>query len=83
MGYIDELGSLVGGRPLIMAGAAVLILNRRGHLLMMKRTDNGCWGIPGGAMEPGESLEETAIREAGEELGIDIRQMDLFGVFSG
>jgi len=83
MGYIEEIRSLVGDRPLIMVGATALILDENGRLLMMRRTDNACWGVPGGAMEPGESLEETLRRETWEETGLEIVQMALHGVFSG
>ena len=54
-----------------MVGAALLVLNRDNQLLMIKRTDNGCWGIPGGAMELGEELEYTVRRETKEE-GVEI-----------
>ncbi len=70
MSYMHELRKQVGSAPLIMVGAAVLIVNHQNELLMLLRTDNGCWGIPGGAMEPGESLEETARRETFEETGL-------------
>ena len=50
---------------------------------MLKRSDNGCWGIPGGATEPGEVLEEAAKRETWEETGLEIGELSLFGVFSG
>jgi 8-oxo-dGTP pyrophosphatase MutT (NUDIX family) len=83
MSYIQELRQHVGNAPLIMVGAAVLILNNRDELLMLLRTDNGCWGIPGGAMEPGESLEETARRETLEETGLAIENLYLLDAFSG
>jgi len=83
MDYIRELRQVVGNRPLIMAGAALLLLNPDGQLLMMRRTDNQRWGIPGGAMELGESLEDTARRETQEEIGVWVPQMELFGVYSG
>ena len=83
MNYIEELRKLVGKRPLIMVGAGVLVWDASNRLLMIKRTDNGCWGIPGGGMELGESLEETARRETREETGLEIGSMSLFGVFSG
>ena len=73
----------MGNQPLIMVGAAMLILNPQGELLMMRRTDNGCWGIPGGAMEPGERLEETACRETREETGLVVKTLKLLHVFSG
>ncbi len=83
MGYIKELRALVGHRPIIMAGAAGLVVDTEGRLLMQKRTDNGLWGLPGGSMEPGESIEETVRREVLEETGLRLRTMQLFGVFSG
>ncbi len=83
MEYLRELRQLVGTRPIIMVGAAVLILNADQQLLMILRTDNHCWGIPGGSMELGESLEETARREVKEEIGCEIESLELFGVYSG
>jgi len=66
-----------------MVGAATLVLDGDNRLLMMKRSDIGCWGIPGGAMELGEVVENTARREALEETNLEIGEMKLFGVFSG
>lgn len=83
MNYIQELRQLVGKRPLIMVGATLLALNPRNELLMLKRNDNGCWGVPGGAMEIGESLEDTVKRETKEEIGLAINDFELFGVYSG
>jgi ADP-ribose pyrophosphatase YjhB (NUDIX family) len=83
MDYIKELRALVGTRPLIMVGATLLALNHDNQLLMIKRTDNHCWGVPGGAMELGESLEETVQRETQEEIGVAVRDLELFGVYSG
>jgi 8-oxo-dGTP pyrophosphatase MutT (NUDIX family) len=82
LGYISELRKLVGHRPLILPGAVVLIFNDEGQLLLQHRSDGG-WGLPGGLMELGESLEETARREVKEETGLDIGELKLEGVFSG
>ena len=81
--YILELRNYVGHRPLILVGAAVLVFNQKDELLLGLRPDNHCWGIPGGGMEPGELLEETARRESREETGLEVGALDLFGVFSG
>lgn len=81
--YVRELRQLVGHRPIIMVGAAVIILDETDRLLLMKRSDNGCWGLPGGALEPGELLEDAARRETQEEAGCTVGDMSLFGVFSG
>jgi len=60
-----------------------LVVDHEQHLLMMKRTDSGLWGIPGGAVELGEVIEEAARRETREETNLEIVEMSLFGVFSG
>ena len=83
MDYILQLREYIGHRPILMVGAAILILDTQGRLLMMKRSDSGCWGLPGGATEPGEVIEDAAKRETLEETSIKIGEMSLFGVFSG
>lgn len=83
MDYILQLRQYVGHRPILLVGAGIFVLDQQDRLLLMKRSDNGCWGIPGGATEPGEVLEEAAKRETWEETGIEIGEISLFGVFSG
>jgi 8-oxo-dGTP pyrophosphatase MutT (NUDIX family) len=82
MGYMMDLRRIVGTRPLIMAGACVLLCNQE-SLLLQRRSDNGLWGLPGGAMEPGEALTEVARRELFEETGLIASTLTLFDVFSG
>lgn len=82
MNYVKDLRKLVGTRPLILPGAVVIILNENNELLLQHRTDGG-WGLPGGLMELGESLEETAKREVKEETGLEIGELALVSVFSG
>lgn len=77
MDYIRQLRQFIGHRPLLMVGAAVLVLDKQNRLLMMKRSDTGRWGIPGGAMELGEVVEHAARREALEETGLEIGEMAL------
>jgi 8-oxo-dGTP pyrophosphatase MutT (NUDIX family) len=83
MNYINSLRQHVGNQPLIMVGSTVLVLNVQNRLLMIKRSDNNYWGVPGGAMELGETTEETARRELLEETGLEVGELTLFGVFSG
>jgi len=83
MDYINELRKFIGNRPLLLIGSAVLVLDNHNRLLMMRRSDSGNWGIPGGAMELGETTEETARRELLEETGLEAGELTLFGIFSG
>jgi 8-oxo-dGTP pyrophosphatase MutT (NUDIX family) len=83
MDYILQLREYIGHRPILMVGAAILLIDRKNRLLMMKRSDSGCWGIPGGSLEPGEIVESAAKREMFEETNLEVGEMSLFGVFSG
>jgi ADP-ribose pyrophosphatase YjhB (NUDIX family) len=83
MDYILQLREFIGHRPILMVGAAILVLDKQDRLLLMKRSDSGCWGLPGGAVEPGEVVENAAKRETLEETELEISEMSLFGVFSG
>lgn len=81
--YISEMRKLVGHRPLMGAAAGVIILDEMNRVLLQLRTDNDMWGLPGGALEPGERLEETARREVQEEVGLQCGMLELFGIYSG
>jgi len=83
MEYIQSLRQHIGHSPILMVGAATLIVDDQNRLLLMKRSDSGCWGPPGGAVEPGEVVETAAKREVLEETGLQVEEMSLFGVFSG
>ena len=83
MGYIMNLRKLVGSRPLIMAGACVIVLNNENRILLQLRKDNNCWGLAGGSLEMGESLEQVAKRELLEETGLIANKLELFNVYSG
>lgn len=64
------------------AGVGLIIRDRRGRILLEQRSDCGLWGLPGGRIEPGESITETAKREAREETGLAIRVTGLQGVYT-
>lgn len=83
MSYISELRKYVGQRPLINIGATVIVMNENNEILLNLRTDTNTWGIIGGGMELGESLEETAARELHEEAGLTAEHFILLGVLSG
>lgn len=82
MGYIEDLREIVGHIPLILVRATVIILNKDNEVLLVKYR-NGTWGVPGGLMELEESVEEAAQREIKEEIGIEVHNLSLLGVYSG
>ena len=60
-----------------------IIYDKEKEILFEKRTDNGMWCVPGGALELGESLEEALKREVKEETSLDIFNPKLFDVRAG
>ncbi|BCJ74496.1 NUDIX hydrolase [Catellatospora sp. IY07-71] len=52
------------------------------RVLLIRRTDNGLWSLPGGGQEIGEYLAETAVRETLEETGVQIKVVGLVGIYS-
>lgn len=63
--------------PFIQTGSAIIIENENKEILLQERTDRNMWGLPGGCQDLGEQLEETAIREAKEETGLNLNKEDL------
>ena len=81
--YIREMRKDVGHAPLMVTACGVIIENNRGEILLQKRQDNGRWCILGGSMELGEKFTEAARREVYEEAGIEVGELELFGIYSG
>ncbi|HSK92182.1 MAG TPA: NUDIX hydrolase N-terminal domain-containing protein [Euzebyales bacterium] len=73
--FARELGYIT---PKVGADAAIFDGDER--LLVERRSDDGCWGLISGWVEPGESPAETVVREAREETGLRIAVRDLVGV---
>ena len=63
--------------PFIQTGAAIIIRNEKGQILLQERTDRDKWGLPGGCQDLGEDLRITAVREAFEETGIKLDPEDI------
>ena len=70
---------------LLQDGAAAVIVNDKGQILLQSRADNNRWGLPGGCQELGERFEDTVIREVKEETNLDVKydDLELIGVVSG
>jgi 8-oxo-dGTP pyrophosphatase MutT (NUDIX family) len=66
----------------IVPAAVALVAREDGAVLLIRRTDNGNWALPGGAIEMNESVAGAAIRETLEETGIQVEVTGLLGVYS-
>ena len=64
------------------SGANAIVINEAGEVLLIQRSDNGRWCLPGGHTDYGETIAQTAVREAYEETGIRVEIERLSGVYS-
>jgi ADP-ribose pyrophosphatase YjhB (NUDIX family) len=60
----------------------VVVTNAEGEILLIRRSDNDNWAIPGGGIDLGESLIHAAVRETREETGIDCEITGLAGIYT-
>ena len=75
----DRVGRL--GRLAIGCSAAIFGPRKR-KILLVCRADSGTWCVPGGYMEPGESVTEGCMREVWEETGLHVHVEHLIGVYN-
>lgn len=67
----------------VLVGCAAVIFDApRQCVLLTRRADNSLWCLPGGGLEPGESVTETCVREVFEETGLLVQVLRLIGVYS-
>ncbi len=66
----------------ITLGARVILIRDERVLLVEHTYQPGVWYLPGGGVDKGETLDEAARREALEEAGATVRDLELLGVYS-
>ena len=66
----------------IVVAVTAFVLNDQNDLLMIRRTDNNKYSIPGGAQDIGETIGHTVAREVKEETGYDVEATGLIGIYS-
>ncbi|HET6292224.1 MAG TPA: NUDIX domain-containing protein [Kribbella sp.] len=60
----------------------VVVENEASEILMIRRSDNGNWAVPGGAIDLGESMSQAGVRETFEETGIECEITGIVGIFT-
>lgn len=66
----------------IVVAVTAFVQDDQGRLLMIRRTDNNLYSIPGGAQDVGETIGHTVVREIEEETGFDVEPTDVIGIYS-
>src|SRR5699024_11384367 len=66
----------------LLLSASVAVSDAQGRLLLTRRSDNGNWALPGGAMDPGERMTECAVRETLEETGVHCEVTGFVGMYT-
>jgi 8-oxo-dGTP diphosphatase len=80
--YIQWIRSCVGHRKIFLTFATVILQDEQSRILLQRRTDFDFWGLPGGALELGETIVDCAHRELLEETGFSSGNFELVGVYS-
>ena len=78
--YTDEEYAKI--LPKKQVGTAVIFLNANGEILIVKPNYRDGWLVPGGATDENESPLHCAIREVKEEIGLDIPEIKLVGIYA-
>lgn len=83
-GHVAEIRALVGSHRLLLPSVGTAVFDTEQRLLLVRHADGTHrWGLPGGAIEPGEHPADAAAREVHEETGLEVEITALAGVFSG
>ena len=66
----------------IVPAVTAVVTDDQNRVLLIRRTDNSLWALPGGAIELGETVSAAVVREVREETGIDVEVAGLVGIYS-
>jgi ADP-ribose pyrophosphatase YjhB (NUDIX family) len=66
----------------LVPAASAVVVDSDGRLVLQRRADNDLWALPGGAMEIGESVADTVVREVREETGLHVQPDYVVGVYT-
>ncbi|MGW2934219.1 NUDIX domain-containing protein [Streptomyces sp. NPDC055722] len=66
----------------VVPSVVAFVRDRAGRVLMVQRSDNGRWALPGGGHDIGEYIGDTVVREVREETGIEVEVLGLSGIYT-
>lgn len=81
--YYQGIRRKVGSELLMMPSVAAVVRNKEDEILFIRKPGESLWGLPAGAIEPGERPGRTLRREVYEETGLMVHPTSILGVFGG
>ncbi|WP_445269030.1 NUDIX domain-containing protein [Streptomyces sp. DSM 41634] len=66
----------------VVPSVTAVVRDEQGRVLLIHRTDNSLWALPGGGHDAGESIAQTVVREVREETGILVAVQDIVGLYT-
>lgn len=66
----------------VVPSVTVVVRDDSGRLLLIHKTDNDLWALPGGGHDIGERIGDTAVREVLEETGIHVKIENIVGLYT-
>ena len=66
----------------VVPSVVAVVEDDQGRILLIHKTDNDLWALPGGGHDIGESIAETVVREVKEETGYDVEVVDIVGTYT-
>ena len=81
--YLQDMRSCLGSQCILLPGVRAIILDGRGEVLLQRRIDLACWGLPSGSVELDETALQALKREVREETALEVRQAEPMALYSG
>jgi ADP-ribose pyrophosphatase YjhB (NUDIX family) len=66
----------------VVPSVTAIVTNDSGQILLVHKTDNNLWALPGGGMDIGESIADAVVREVREETGLDVEVTGIVGIYT-
>lgn len=78
--YVDDPDAPAANS--VVPSVVAVVLDEEGRVLLIHKTDNNLWALPGGGHEIGESIIDTVVREVKEETGVDVAVETITGTYT-
>jgi 8-oxo-dGTP pyrophosphatase MutT (NUDIX family) len=81
--YLRQLRRKVGSEFILAAGVTMLVFDEQNRVLLVRQQDDELWSIPGGTIDPFQTLIDVAVREMREQTGLYVQPFRIIGAYGG